>query len=439
MSTIQRRGFRLALSTSAVVAAAGALVIGVAPAAHSSPCGNDGPGSAGNSSLGGTGSLGGGGGSGSLGGEQNEPGAGPQGNLPTWRTSTSRIVSWVTGPRSPNTTLQRFTVSGTDLGVAWDNGEGQTLMAFGDTFGWCNVTGQQWRNNFLARTDDTNLADGLTIEPGVPGDANSGAVVLADAPNYATEMVRGIKTDFVEISTIPTAAISLNGKQYVNFMSVRKWGGEPGVWNTNYAAIAESSDNGQTWTPKPETAMINLPLTLALPDDLPQVNVNNHRFQQSGYVRGHDDDYVYQVGTPNGRSGRAYLARFLPEDILDLSKYEYWLGSSWTPDLSQLTDDSAIVKASVTELSIAWSPYLNKYVMLDGDSSIRIRTAPHPWGPWSSPRILVPAVAAILYGPMMLPRSPALTSTSDGRLYFNATRWTDYNVMLVEAKLSKSW
>ena len=76
-------------------------------------------------------------------------------------------------------------------------------------------------------------------------------------------------------------------------------------------------------------------------------------------------------------------------DILDLTKYEYWLGS-WTSDLSQLTDDSAIVKASVTELSIAWSPYLNKYVMLDGDSSIRIRTAPQPWGPWSPARIPCP-------------------------------------------------
>ena len=40
------------------------------------------------------------------------------------------------------------------------------------------------------------------------------------------------------------------------------------------------------------------------------------------------DGYVYAYGTPNGRQGAAYLARVPEQDILDLSKYEYWNGSS---------------------------------------------------------------------------------------------------------------
>lgn len=428
-----RRGVRLALSTAVAVSATIAVGFAVAPPASAAPCGNDGPGSSGNSSLGGNGSLGGG-------PAPTEPGQGPQGPLPTWSNSTSRVVSWVTGPRSPNNTLARFTISGTDLGVAWDNGDGQTLIALGDTFGWCNVPGQQWRNNVLLRTDDDQLADGLAVEPGIPGNDESGAVVTAEAPNYAVEMIRAVGQDYVEITTIPTAGISIGGKQYVNFMSVRHWG-TAGVWDTNFSVIAVSENNGRTWQAELSTMMINAPVTVALPDDVPTLSVNNHRFQQSGYVHGHGTEagYVYQVGTPNGRFGRAYLARFAAGDILDLSKYQYWTGSGWTSDLNLLTDDSAIVKSRVTELSIAWSEYLGKYLMIDGDNEIRVRTATKPWGPWSTPKTLVPAGAVVLYGPMMLPKSPALTTTSDGRLYFNATRWSDYNIMLIESRLNKAW
>lgn len=381
------------------------------------------------------------GGSGSLGGASPvEPGQGPQGNLPKWSNSTSRVVSWVTGPKSPNDTLTRFTISGTDLGIAWDNGSGQTLLAFGDTFGWCNVTGHQWRNNVLARHNDTNLADGLSIGPAVVGDTTSGAVV--DPTNFATELIGGQRISGIEMTVIPTAGISVNGKQYLNVMSVREWG-PPGVWTTNYSAIAVSGDNGQTWALDQSTMRVNAPVTFALPADAPTVNVNNRFFQQSGYVRGHgaDSGFVYQVGTPNGRFGNAYLARVPAAEILDLTKYEYWLGNRWTADLGALNEtSSAIVKGNISELSVAWSAYLGKYVMLDADGGVRIRTAPSMSGPWSSPRMLVPAVGGpALYGPMILPSSPALTSATDNRLYFNGSQWSDYNVMLVESKLRSGW
>ncbi|MFZ2511473.1 MAG: DUF4185 domain-containing protein [Gordonia sp. (in: high G+C Gram-positive bacteria)] len=429
------------------LAAAGALTLGAsiavgsatAPPATAAPCGDtSSTGSSGNNSLSGNSSLSG---NGSLGGGAPvEPGQGPQGNLPTWSNTTSKVLSWVTGPKSPNKTLSRFTISGTDLGVAWDNGAGQTLMAFGDTFGWCNIADHQWRNNVLLRTTDSQLSDGLSIPDGTPGDRDSGAVV--NPQNFATELVPGQKIANVEVTTIPTAAISIGGKQYMNFMSVRHWG-DAGVWDTNFSAIAVSGDNGQTWAVDQGTMMVNAPVTFALPAAAPTVNVNNSRFQQSGYVRGRssdgtDDGWIYQVGTPNGRFGNAYLARFRPTDILNLVDYDYWTGTGWTRDLGLLTDNSAIVTGNITELSVAWSPFLHKYVMLDGDNAIRLRTAPTMHGPWSAPRTLVPSGAVILYGPMMLPQSPALTGTGN-QLYFNASRWSDYNVMLIESKLNSAW
>ena len=33
------------------------------------------------------------------------------------------LVGWVTGPQSPNDTIKRFAITGTDLGIMWDNGD----------------------------------------------------------------------------------------------------------------------------------------------------------------------------------------------------------------------------------------------------------------------------------------------------------------------------
>ena len=43
----------------------------------------------------------------------------------------------------PNDTIRRFAITGTDLGIMWDNGDPirQVLMAFGDTYGYCSVRG----------------------------------------------------------------------------------------------------------------------------------------------------------------------------------------------------------------------------------------------------------------------------------------------------------
>ncbi|WP_244332075.1 DUF4185 domain-containing protein [Gordonia polyisoprenivorans] len=419
-------------------------------AANAAPCGNGGTGSTG--SLGSSGSLGSGSaGSGSLGsgsGGSSNPDTGPQGNLPVYRGPSTNTVAWITGPKSPNRTFSRFGISGTDLGISWDNGSGQTLMAFGDTFGDCAVAGQQWRHNVLLRSNDDDFTDGVSVPDAVPGVTESGSVVGADAPNFATQLIPAIGVSQVEVTTIPTAAISLpdgNGgyTQYMNYMSVRSWG-DAGHWVTNFSAIAYSTDNGQTWDTDPNTILINAPVTLALPGALREVTYNNGKFQQSAYFRGHGADagYIYQLGTPNGRFGAAFLARFVPGDIRNLENYEYWTGSGpgrgWKRDITAIPDDGSaqILPPPVTEASVSWSPYLNKYMMLDGDNGIRIRTADHPEGPWSAPTYLVPPVALVVYGPMIQPHSPAILGTGKD-LYFNASRWSDYNVMLLHSDLSK--
>ncbi|GAA4641393.1 DUF4185 domain-containing protein [Gordonia humi] len=352
---------------------------------------------------------------GSLGFPRGGAAQGPQKPLPHFDNGRTRTVSWVTGPRSHNQTFGRFGISGTDVGVAWDNGRGQTLMAFGDTFGNCLRQDRGWRNNTLLRTTDRNLADGLTLS----------------RTGYAGPMFGAVGFSGIEKTKIPTAGISIGGKQYVNYMSVRAWG-PPSRWDTNYSATAVSSDNGRTWFTPQSTIRVNVGVDAALPAGWPSVNHVNPLFQQSAYVegRGADAGWIYQYGTPNGRFGSAHIARFRPGDILDPSRYQYWTGTRWGGPAS---NPAPIVRRPVTELSVAFSPVLNKYVMLDSPNGVLMRTASRPQGPWSHARRIAPA-SLELYAPMMLPSSPALRGTGP-ELYFNASRWDDYNVALIQTRV----
>lgn len=153
----------------------------------------------------------------------------------------------MTGPDSPNKTLERFGISGTDLGIPWDNGDPanrQVLMIFGDTFGYCAVDGHQWRYNTLFRSQDRDLGNGVHVTSGDASNRYSGSPVRQ--PGFSKQLINSIKWARDETGIIPTAGIAVGKTQYVNFMSIRNWGRD-GEWTTNYSGIAVSKDNGQTW------------------------------------------------------------------------------------------------------------------------------------------------------------------------------------------------
>ncbi|UYP19307.1 DUF4185 domain-containing protein [Rhodococcus sp. Z13] len=412
---------RRGLAGSCAVLLGLAVLVATAPTAGAEPCGS--PGVIGSGPLGSLGS--GSGGSGSSGGL---PAQGPQGPLPTLDSGPTRTVAWVTGPRSINDTYERFTISGTDLGIMWDNGgEGedrQLLMAFGDTFGNCSVPGQQWRHNVLMRSTDTGLEDGIDVPDPVPGDLRAGSPVLLEDPDFSRELVGSLGLEGVEVTVIPTAGIAVDGVQYLNLMSVRAWG-EHGEWWTNASMIATSGNNGETWTIQPSTVRLNLPVDVP---GLRQVSQGNENFQQHAYVR--HEEYVYDFGTPQGRFGAAHLSRVPADALLDLAAYEYWNGQEWVPD-----DPSAavpVLPAAVGEMSVAHLG--GKFVVLYGNEMlgrIEMRTAERPEGPWSEPRVLVTAQQiGGLYAPYIHPWS------SGNDLYFTASSWGDYNVMLLRTTLS---
>ncbi|MGB0964417.1 MAG: DUF4185 domain-containing protein, partial [Mycobacterium sp.] len=225
---------------------------------------------------------------------------------------------------------------------------------------------------------------------------------------------------------------------------VSKWG-SAGRWNTNYSAIAYSTDNGENFTIAPESVRYN------------SIFSGNKNFQQSAFVKGGDGN-VYVYGTPNGRQGGAYVARVDTEDILDVSKYEYykkassgWFGGSpakWVkgnPSSASVVIGksggacgSTKVGNTVSEMSVQYNDYLDKYVVLYGDqyNNIVMRTSDTPEGTWGDAEVLMGQQSGGIYAPMLHPWSPSTVGTGSD-LYWNLSLWSDYNVMLMRTDLTK--
>jgi hypothetical protein len=422
-SRIRLRPVRRVLAAVAIAALTGGLLAALSAPAEAAVCNATGitGGDVGSTGSSGSSELG----WGSLDfGSYRADGKKPQGPLPKL-TGASKAISWVTGPRSPARTDTRFGITATDVGVPWDNGSGQILMAFGDTWGRC--AGQMaWKHNTMLRSDAaSDLAKGIRFPNAVPGSVRSGASVTPAHPTWAQPMFNAVGVRNIEVGRIPTGGISINGTQFVSFMSIHRWLG-PGRWNTNYSGIAVSHNNGQTWTVDNKTLRWNADLTIP---GVPQVTRGHNRFQMGAFLR--SGEYIYQYGTPNGRFGSAHVARFRPADILDLTRYQFFRGGTgWSSNSAEATP---IVAGPVSEMSVAYNAFLGRFIMLtERSGTIVMRTSPSPVGPWSGERVLVSHnQSSGLYTPYIHPRS------SGKDLYFVVSRWDDYNVMLIRTDLSK--
>ena len=336
------------------------------------------------------------------------------------------IIGWVTGVDSAANTLNKFGVSGTDLGIMWDNGDpgnNQVLMAFGDTYGYCGVRGQQWRYNVLLRTQDRSLSRGINVAPGSMTNRYAGTPEVATG--YSKQVVNSIKWAPTEKGIIPTAGISVGNVQYMNFMSIRSWD-SPGHWTTNFSAIAVSPDNGQNWGVYPGTVRTPEPNNVANTQYTP----GNEKFQQGAFVKG-GDGFVYSFGTPAGRSGPAYVSRVPQGQVPDLRHYQYWDGGNWVPGNPGAA--ALIVDGSVGEMSAQYNTYLKQFLMMYGNEAgdVELRTAPAPQGPWSPPTRVVSAgdTPGGAYAPYLHPWS------TGKELYYNLSLWSAYNVMLMKTTL----
>ncbi len=389
----------------------------------------------------------------------------------------STPIGWVTGQNNSaipgwgwsqtnNTSAQG--IYGTDLGIIWENGlTGNIQVAFGDTFSGPNMTGT-WRSNVLLLSQDTNLTNGMKVLP-----TGYAYQFIPSSPGTLFPFINS------ETTIIPTSAISVNNQQYVNYMSVKSWD-TPGRWTTNYNAISMYDPNTDKWVLQKST----IRSAGWFRSSTPYVP-GSQNFQQAAYVLEPEDkvapgdtQYMYAFGTPAGRAGSAYLSRVAADDVTDLSKYEYWDGNNWVvgkpvaaaPIIGDSTKSvglwgmvvdwandpkvfggylgglfGAKTGGNVSEMSVQYNDYLDKYVVLygNGANNVIMRTADTPEGPWSDPVTIATSLQYPgLYAPMIHPWSGTgkLTDSNGdpdvSNLYWDMSLWGNYNVVLMQTDLS---
>lgn len=317
---------------------------------------------------------------------------------------------------NPNQTDVNWKLNATDLGIMWDAttadnpDEKKTMVLFGDSYdsGWGGSGGggnpSGWRSNLLALSNDMKLADGLSF---------TSMISDPSRPDYAKEIIPSAHNTSGDgdFTAIPTAGVTVGNRHYVHYMQIKNWGAN-GRWNTNFSEIAYSDDNGQNWT----KSGVKWGST--------------SKFAQAAYVK--DGGYVYMFGTPAGRFGGAYLARVPETDILDSSQYEYWNGAGWT--LNDETKAAIVVEAPVSELSVAYNSYYDKWIMVylnEDRSSIVMRSSSDLTGGWSAEtEIAKGSEYPDLYGGFI---HPMTNNGSD--LYFLMSQWVPYNVFLMHSTL----
>jgi len=316
-------------------------------------------------------------------------------------------IAQLTGQPSLNNT-GNVNVYGTDLGSMFSHSDGRIYFLFGDTFGapGTPASSGDWRSNTMAYTTDFNASDGITFDGWITDTSGQAKALITG--NHDANDGSG------EVTKIPTAGWSAGDRQFIWFMSISKWG-TPGNWDVNYAAIAYSDDDGNTWTIS----------NAQWPGDsnFIQVSVTEHK------------GYLLFWGIPSGRFGGVSLARVTPSEVLNASAYEYFTGTDWSTNES---DGTLIVNSPVGEHSVLWNPYLQRWIMMylnESIACIEIRQAEQPQGPWSAPTTVVcgneyPA----LYGAYMHPR---YMENNGETIYFTMSQYGPYNVFLMKMKFEQ--
>lgn len=343
--------------------------------------------------------------------------------LPFVLTGVSDVteIAQLTGPGAMNDT-ESAAVAGTDLGSMVTVGD-TTHFFFGDTFGdrpADSIGGQGgiWRSNVSAYTTDDDPTDGITFDGWRPVDDMGWAEALVEGRHDANDGTG-------EVTKIPTHGFAVDDVLYISYMSVTRWA-QPGAWDADHAALARSTDGGQTWT------VVDGPRW-----------AGDSNFIQVAPLQVSDDGraFIYFWAIPAGRFGDVKLMR-VPATVHDVESqqsYTYFAGTddSGQPRWSAQPDHAeAVVEGTIGELSVMWSTYLERWIMTYSDGgNAYIREGLAPWGPWNDP---IELVSAADYPGLYSPYVNSRYVSADGRtVYFTLSLWGPYNVFWFSAELER--
>jgi len=335
--------------------------------------------------------------------------------LQTLKLTDTTKVAQVTGEDSPNQTLTRFGVWGTDLGSMTEM-NGRVYLFGGDTFGSPDHT--EWRSNTLYIIDDDDPSDGLTITETIPENKVFGKM------HYAKELIPSVKIDNMQMTTIPTDIFTIGDTLYTIYMSVKHWNELGGSWICTYSSLAKSTDDGKTWK------LLN---NVKWPGD--------SSFIQTAHFQMGDTMYLW--GIPAGRYEGCALMKVNVNEIENYEAYEYFTGTDengqpqWIKGSEGVYQAKVIIEKPVGEISVIYNEYLGNFVMtyLNEDTNcIVMREGLTPWGEWSQEYNLASSSQyPSLYGAYMLPK---YVENKGQVFYFNMSQFDPiYNIMWMRTEL----
>ncbi len=336
------------------------------------------------------------------------------------------IVARLTGPAGSDSINPTWDVGigGTDLGFSV-NHNGKAYYLFGDTFASDAVAGSggpDWRKNVMAYSTDFEPSDGITFDGWIT------------RPNGTATQV--ITPGTAPVTYIPTGGVSVGDNLYVWYMHVSDWN----EWTLSHAGLGRWSEGDSQFTIVPDYQFSN-PNGGAYSAGHGSQGYGNFGMVAASYrnpLENTSDPHIYLWGTPGGREGGVKLARVLPEQIEDLSAYEYFTGeSAGTPQWgSGETSGVKLVESGVGEMSVMYNEALREWTMMSISGGpapdIEVRHAENPWGPWSAPKTVVDFADAPggVYSPYM---NPLLVEGGGRTVYFTMSLWDPYDVYLAKA------
>ena len=334
-------------------------------------------------------------------------------------------VSRVTGASLPGETLPNpnrtdslWNLAGTDLGTFCDLGDGKYAMFFGDSFGRGMQIGENggpahgssshdWRSNVAAFTSDADLSDGLSFD-----------YMYADPWKPDRAMYVVYRPDEYHFTSIPTAAICLNGVIYMHYM----------YWEVSFrehdmqgfSSFAVSRDGGNTWE--------DMRGSVRFPWD--------SNFGMVAMATKPGDKYCYMMGGQTQghfRKCPPKLARFRYDDILKIDRYEYWNSGKGKWIRGDEREGTVILPGTgFGEATLLWMEKYNRWITLYIDSvnkGVFYSTAFDITGPWSTPRKLDTEG----YGTFI---HPSCATSGEDVIYFVNSLWKKYNVFLYKADVT---